>query len=99
MTGHEMDAKIAMMLKELGLTGVHIPDSRRIDQAGYGWPDWVIVGTRIIYREIKGSNDILSIAQRKVARAIMHAGGDWAVWGPQDFYPRGRVRRELESIA
>lgn len=99
MTGAEMDRQVAALLEELGLRGFHVNDSRRIPRrVGVGWPDWVIVGRRIIFRENKGSNDVLSPAQRAMARTIMHAGGDWAVWGPRDFYG-GLVRAELEQLA
>lgn len=85
--------------KELNITGQHSPDSRMADDIGNGWPDWVFVGKRILYREVKGSNDLLSPAQRAVARRIMCAGGDWAVYRPGDLYPGGRARKELESIS
>lgn len=99
MTGTEMNRIIREMLDELGLIGWHHPDSRMAEPSSKGWPDWVIVGKRIIYRECKGTYDTLKPAQRRIGRAIYHAGGDWAVWGPGDLYPLGRARKELESIA
>lgn len=99
MTGAQINQIITELLAEHNLAGVHHPDSRRAAAAGHGWPDWVIVGRRILFREVKGHNDVLRPHQRRMARYIMLGGGDWAVWGPADFYPRGRARRELEQIS
>ena len=45
----------------------------------------MIVGrNRIIYREIKTENGVVTDAQLKWGGAILAAGGDWGVWRPED---------------
>lgn len=98
MTGAEIDACIKKLLVQFpGIIGYHNPDSMRATVRG--WPDWVFIGRRILYREIKGSNDDLSLHQRRVARAIMDARGDWEVWGPRDIKQGGRAEMQLAAIA
>lgn len=99
MTGTELDRIVLELCKKYGIIGVHHPDSRLAAATGKGCPDWILIGQRILYREIKGSNDVLTPEQRLVGRAIMRADGDWMVWGPRDFYPHGAARRELQEIA
>jgi hypothetical protein len=94
-----MDDRIAELVSQYKLIGYHHPDSRRAAPTGKGFPDWVIIGRRILYREVKGSNDILLPHQRYVGRAIMLAGGDWGVWQPGDFRAGGLVVRDLQEIA
>lgn len=98
MTGAEIDRRIQKLLeKHPGIIGYRNPDSRMATVNG--WPDWVFIGRRILFREIKGSNDNLSVDQRRVARAIMHARGDFQVWGPLDLLPGHAAEIQLSAIA
>jgi len=98
MTGDDINERIAQWLYIMPtVLGYHHPDSRRASLAGF--PDWVFIGEHgILYRECKGHGDTLSVDQRRVGRLIMHAGGDWMVWGPGDII-NGNAQRELERIA
>lgn len=98
MRGRDLDRKLMDMCAARGLLAVHHPDSRQAAPTGVGFVDWVIVGRRIIFREIKGSNDLLTLQQRRAARAIIQAGGDWACWRPGDFFPHGVVAKELDNL-
>jgi hypothetical protein len=85
------------MLKERpSVIGYRVPDSRRVTAAG--WPDWVFIGRRILWREVKGDYDTLSPAQRRLARYIVTTGGDWRVWEPRDLRG-GLIEQELDSIS
>jgi hypothetical protein len=61
-----------------------------------GFPDLVIVGSRLIYRELKVPPDTLSPAQCAWRDDLVDAGEDWDVWEPCD-WPR-RIERELRAI-
>jgi hypothetical protein len=62
-----------------------------------GFPDWVIVGRAVLYRELKSPFGELTRAQRDWGFALQHAGADWAVWRPVDL-ASGRIAGELAAI-
>jgi hypothetical protein len=80
----------------LGLTAQHVYDARRCWLPG--WPDLIIIGTSIIYRELKRMGEDPSADQRRVGRAIRDAGGSWGVWRP-DHLLSGAIDDELAAIA
>jgi hypothetical protein len=90
-----LESHVRRFIKDLGLWGFHPFDSRRSKE---GWPDWAIVGSRIIYRELKAERGRVSPAQRTVGELLTGAGGDWAVWRPSDLIS-GRIARELTAIS
>jgi hypothetical protein len=87
----------------LHLIHYHTHNSR--NSAG-GFPDSVIVGTRILFRELKREHEALYKLpddQETWRDGLIEAGADWAIWRPSDWfpsgdYPRGRIRAELEAI-
>lgn len=95
MTEAELERAVRALLVRYQLWGYHTHDSRRSTP---GWPDWVIVGDRILYRELKTSEGTLSPAQVRVRNLLQVAGADWAVWRPADLR-RGRIEGELAAIA
>lgn len=90
-----LEAHLRKLMKDFGLYGYHAHTSNR---SAPGWPDWVIVGNRIIYRELKTEHGSLSPAQRDVGARITRAGGDWAVWRPRDLIS-GTIARQLADVA
>jgi hypothetical protein len=78
-----------------GLGFMHIRDSRR--SPAVGWPDYVIVGTRILYREYKSPGDTLRPAQREWRNRIRAAGGDWGLW-TAEWLHGGMVAAELQAL-
>lgn len=94
-TEDELDAAVRRLLAEMCLYGHHSHDSRR---EAPGWPDWVIVGTGVLYRELKSARGVLSAPQTRVRDALRHAGQDWGVWRPADLVS-GRVGAELAAVA
>lgn len=90
----ELDKEVRRLLKSYGLYGYHTHDSRR---SAPGFPDWVIVGSRVLYRELKAEYGKMSSEQTTVRYLLIAAGADWDVWRPSDL-TSGRVARELSAL-
>lgn len=95
MTEAGLETAVRDLLRLHGLYGYHTADSRRSPK---GWPDWVVVGSGIIYRELKAERGQVTAEQRRVGRLITEAGGDWAVWRPSDL-ESGLIVAELRAIS
>jgi hypothetical protein len=78
----------------LGIDVFHVRNSRGMAP---GWPDLAIIGTRVIYRELKTEAGSLSADQRRVGARLTAAGADWAVWRPHDLRS-GVVERQLRQL-
>ncbi len=95
--------KVRSEIARLGLHAFHsaisIGDRR-------GWPDWTIWGPApwpdgrptIIFRELKGTGGLLSVAQATVIDQLAAAGADVAVWWPEDYH-LGNITTTLETLA
>jgi len=90
-----LDAHVRRLMKDLDLWGYHTRLSKGSEK---GWPDWVIVGNGILYRELKTETGTLTPEQRAVGSRITRAGGNWAVWRPRDLL-NGTIARQLAHIA
>lgn len=90
-----LDAHVRKLMKDLGLWGYHPLNSIGSRK---GWPDWTIIGNRIIYRELKSERGTLRPDQALVRDLILAAGGDWALWRPSDLLS-GRIASELTAIS
>ena len=64
---------------------------------GKGWPDVVIVGTRLLVRELKDATGKLTREQILWLDALRMAGVDAGVWTPQLWHD-GTIRNELEQV-
>lgn len=93
MTEAELQRLVAELCARLGLAHYHTYDSRRSEP---GWPDSVIIGRKIIYRELKSRDGVLKPEQRRWGRVIERAGGDYAVWRPADWRDGTIMRQVLE---
>lgn len=78
----------------LGIRWYHTNDSRRSPS---GWPDLVLCGRGVLYRELKSEDGRLSPAQRQWGSWLTAAGCDWAVWRPCDLHS-GVIMRQLGAI-
>lgn len=65
---------------------------------GKGWPDLVIVGTGVLYRELKRESERQSKFQRVWEERLVAAGADFDVWRPSHWLS-GRIESELREIA
>jgi hypothetical protein len=90
-----LEAHMRRIMKDLGLWGYH---PRRSEKSEKGWPDWTLIGVRIIYRELKTERGKVTDEQEAVGARITKAGGDWDVWRPRDLVS-GRIAAELRAIA
>jgi hypothetical protein len=95
MSEAELQRLVADLCAQLGLHHYHTHDSRGSEG---GFPDSVIVGTAILFREIKSRDGVLKPAQRRWGSRIERSGGNWAVWRPVDWYS-GVIRLQLEAIS
>lgn len=78
----------------LGVRWYHAYDSRR---SVPGWPDLVLIGQGIIYRELKSATGTLRPDQRDWRDMLRAAGADWAIWRPADL-ESGRIEAELRAL-
>lgn len=65
---------------------------------GKGFPDLIIVGSRLIARELKAERGRLSPEQVAWRGALFIAGVDATAWYPSD-WRSGRIERELRALA
>lgn len=78
----------------LGLLHFHVYYAKHMRA---GWPDSVIVGRRVIYRELKSEYGKLSADQCIVGERLKAAGADWGVWKPSDWLS-GQIETELRLL-
>jgi hypothetical protein len=90
-----LDAHVRKLMKDLGLLAFHTRDSRRSEQ---GYPDWTIVGKRVLFRELKTQRGRLSPSQKGWLAKLTAAGQDAGVWRPADLMS-GRIAGELIAIS
>ena len=90
-----LDSHVRRLLADLGLWGYHVRNSRGSER---GWPDWVIIGNRVLFRELKTERGALSVEQREVGAKLQRAGQSWGVWRPRDLLS-GKIVRELTGIS
>jgi len=85
-----LEAVLAMCAR-LGLAAYHTHDSRR---SRPGFPDLVIVGGGVLWRELKTDTGVLRPEQREWGSVLQQAGQDWAIWRPSA-WRGGRIELEL----
>ena len=95
MTESELHDAVRALCQELGLRTYHSRDSRREEP---GWPDLVIWGDRLVFRELKSESGRLSLAQRDTLRSLERAGQNACVWRPADLED-GLIAAVLRAIA
>ena len=95
MTEGELDRAVRRIAADLGLLVYHTHDSRRSEP---GFPDLVIVGRRVMYRELKTEHGRITQAQKTWLAALEKAGADAGIWRPCALLS-GDVARELAALA
>lgn len=95
MSERELQERVRRHCLAFGVFHYHPHYSARSEP---GWPDSVIVGSRILYRELKTERGSLTPAQRDLGRLLLRAGADWKVWRPRDLLS-GLIADELRRIS
>lgn len=97
MTHDQIIDAVIWKLKDASAWYMVIPDSRKIRGWG-GWPDITIMSpTRIMFREIKTTGDIMRPMQLWVCNRLRQSGLDWDIWTEHDL-ESGRVDAELATL-
>lgn len=94
MTEQELQQAIIDLCQWRGLAVYHTHDSRRSQP---GFPDLVIAGARVLFRELKSDRGKLTAEQAAWGGRLLRAGADWSVWRPAD-WRSGLIQRELQGI-
>lgn len=95
MTEAELQRAVTEMCDWLGLLHWHDNDSTR---NAAGFPDLVIVGKRVLHRELKAMKGRVRVDQQRwITRINAAEGGDAAVWRPIDLLD-GTVAATLKGI-
>jgi hypothetical protein len=94
MPERELQQLVGDLCRLLGLPHFHVRHSRGMTA---GWPDSVIIGTKVIYRELKSEHGQLSPDQCTIGGKLKAAGADWKVWRPRDWLD-GTIERELRLL-
>lgn len=95
MTERQLQESITDLCRLLGLYVYHTRDSRG---SAKGFPDLVIMGTIILYVELKTARGKLTIDQVFVRDRCRKGGGHWALWRPEHWHS-GEIRQTLTVLA
>lgn len=91
----ELQEAVRRMCAGLGLYHYHPRHSIGSEK---GWPDSVIVGNRVLFRELKSEAGRLTREQTALGYKLKAAGANWKVWKPSDLLG-GTIARELTEVA
>ena len=90
----ELQRLVAEMCAWLDLPHFHVLNSKGMRA---GWPDCTIIGTRVIFRELKSEFGRLTPEQTEIGYRLKTAGADWAVWRARDWL-NGSIEKELRLL-
>lgn len=90
----ELQEAVRKMCADLGLFHYHPYSSVRSEP---GWPDSVVIGRRVLFRELKSEYGKLSAAQVQVSYLLKAAGANWKIWRPSDLLG-GLIAAELAEV-
>lgn len=94
MSEKELETHVADACRTLGLLRYH---TWRSIHSPAGFPDDVIVGDRVLYRELKREREHPTAAQQEWLDRLAATGADVAVWRPSDWLA-GRITAELVAL-
>ncbi len=81
-TEKDFQAQVLHLCSLLGLLAYHTYDSRMCTP---GFPDLVIVGQRVLFRELKTDKGRVTHEQETWLQRLSDAGADAAVWRPSQW--------------
>lgn len=104
MSEDDLLGTVLEMASTLGIRTAHFRPAKTaqgwrtpVQGDGKGWPDLVLVGTTVLYRELKSARGGPSKEQGLWLAALTRAGQDAGVWQPADLRS-GRILAELRAI-
>jgi hypothetical protein len=97
MTEAQLELLALASCTEHGLMVLKIPDTRKI-RHGKGFPDLLILGSTLLFAELKSSSGTLDADQRRWKWRLLAAGKRWVLWRPADWYS-GTIETTLREIA
>lgn len=83
------------MAEALQITVWHDEDSRRNNA---GLPDLILIGTDVVWAELKKQDGRLRDSQRDFMTKLQHAGQHVLLWRPEHLYD-GAIERTLRHIS
>lgn len=95
MTEAQLQEAVRRMCADLGLFHFHVLNSKGCEP---GWPDSVVIGRRVLYRELKSEFGRPTAEQTRVGYLLKAAGASWRIWRPSDLLS-GQIAAELAEIA
>ena len=95
MTEKELQLAVARLCRVYGLYHFHVPDSRRMTA---GLPDCIIIGTKVLWRELKTDGALLTSEQSLISWKLQAARQDFRIWRPRDLCS-GEIDRQLRMIS
>lgn len=105
MSEEQLLTVVLQMARALRLCTAHFRPARTeqgwrtaVSGDGKGFPDLVIVGRRVLYRELKRMGEHPTAAQMGWLTRLEDAGQDVELWRPADLRS-GRIERELREVA
>jgi hypothetical protein len=93
----ELQREVRLLAAEYGIHAVHLTDART-GIGTSGMPDWIFLGSRLLWRELKSAGEDLRSSQTRWKHMLLAAMQDWDVWRPADL-ESGRIAQELQAIA
>jgi hypothetical protein len=96
MTEAQLALEVRRLAARYGVHAVHLTDSRTAIGVT-GMPDWILIGSAVIWRELKSPYGAMETAQTDWKYRLLAAGQNWGIWRPLDLQT-GRIAGELEAI-
>jgi hypothetical protein len=94
MTEWQLMQSVTDLCRVFHLLCYHTRDSRG---SSAGFPDLVIVGSSILFAELKSQHGKPTIEQNVWRDGIREAAGMWALWRPEHWHS-GEIRQTLETL-
>lgn len=95
MTEAELQRAVEHLCDSFGLLYHHCRDGRMC--SGPGMPDLVIIGSTVLWVELKSSTGTRKPVQTVWKNALVNAGEAYFLWRPEH-WESGAIRRTLEAL-
>jgi hypothetical protein len=97
MTEPQLAREVRRLIGLYDVHVMHLTDARTAIGAA-GMPDLILIGSEILWRELKSPYGRLDRQQVLWKYRLRAAGQDWDIWRPLDL-DSGRIAQELQAIA